>query len=109
MYTFDSNKNKENITMSNDRPIPNAKERKELKNVLVEITRSLRKMDDERQQIKDILQAAHEATGIKPKLIRKLASVMYKHSYKDVIEENEHFEHLYEVLVENKQVEADAE
>ena len=86
-----------------DRPIiTSSTDQKAFKDMLVEATHSLRRIDDERAQLKDIIKAATEKFGIKPKLIRKLASTMYKHTYADIRTENEHFEYLYDVLIEGK-------
>lgn len=91
--------------MTDDRAIPtSSKERDELKAMLVSITNCLRNIDDEREQIKDICAAAEEKFGVKKKLVRKLATTMYKHNYADLQAENEHFEFLYEALVEGKKV-----
>lgn len=88
-----------------DNAIPtNATERQELKTMLAEITRCMQRMDDERESIKDIAKAAEDKFGIKAKLVRKLATTMYKHNYADIQAENEHFEFLYESLVEGKKV-----
>lgn len=83
----------------------NPKDRQELKTMLAEMTNSMRRIDDEREQITDIAKAAEEKFEIKRKLIRKLATTMYKHNYADLQAENEHFEFLYEALVEGKKVE----
>jgi hypothetical protein len=84
--------------------LPNASERIKLKAMLVEMTKLLQQNDDNREAMKDIAQAAEEAFGIKKKYVGKLAKTMYKHNYADLQAENEHFETLYESLVEGKKV-----
>jgi hypothetical protein len=79
-----------------------AKDRQALKLMLVEMTKCMQTIDGERQQIGDIASAAEEAFGIKKKIIRKLATTMFKHNYADVQSEHEHFEYLYEALIEGK-------
>lgn len=92
-----------------NRAIPtNPADRAELKTMLAEMTNAMRRIDDEREQIKDIAAAAEEKFEIPKKLVRKLATTMYKHNYADLQSENEHFEFLYEALVEGKKVEAAA-
>lgn len=78
------------------------KERQAMKSMLVEMTNSMQRMDDEREQMKDIAKACEEQFEIKTKIFRKLATTMYKHNYADLQSENEHFETLYETLVEGK-------
>ncbi len=82
--------------------LPNASERIKLKAMLVEMTKLLQQNDDNREAMKDIAAAAEEAFGIKKKYVSKLAKTMYKHNYADLQAENEHFETLYESLVEGK-------
>lgn len=77
-------------------------ERQKLKTMLVEMTNCLQRIDGEREQLKEIADAVKEAFGLKPKTVNKLAKTMYKHNYADLQAENEHFESLYETLVEGK-------
>ena len=80
----------------------NPADRQELKTMLSEMTNSMRRIDDEREQISDIAKAIEEKFDIKKKIARKLATTMYKHNYADLQAENAHFEELYETLVEGK-------
>lgn len=82
--------------------LPNAAERIKLKSMLVEMTKLMQQNDDNREAMKDIAEAAQEAFGIKKKYVSKLAKTMYKHNYADLQAENEHFELLYENLIEGK-------
>lgn len=92
-----------------DLTIPSGeKERRELKAMLAEMTNCMQRIDDERESMSDIAKAAEEKFGVKKKVIRKLAATMYKHNYADVQAENEHFEFLYEALVEGKKVDTAA-
>lgn len=77
-------------------------DRTALKAMLVEITNSLSKIDAEREQIGETVSAAESKFSIKKKVVRKLATTMYKHNYADLQAENNHFELLYEQLVEGK-------
>lgn len=77
-------------------------ERIEFKTMLVEMTKVLQQMDDLRESYKEVAAAAEEKFSIKKKLVSKLARTMYKHNYADLQQENEHFSHLYETLIEGK-------
>lgn len=77
-------------------------DRQQLKTMLVEMTKAMQRADDEKQSVKEIAEAAQEKFGIKKKLITRLAKTMYKHNYADIQAENEHFETLYETLVEGR-------
>lgn len=87
---------------SDIRVISNPDERKEFKALLVELTNCMLRIDSEREAMKEIVDAGKEKFEVQPKLIRKLATTMYKHNYSDVQAENEHFEYLYELLVDGK-------
>lgn len=79
-----------------------ASDRKKLKAMLVQITDCLARIEGEREAMKDIVSKAEEEFGIKKKIISKLAKTMFKHDYSSLMEENSHFESLYEILVEGK-------
>lgn len=80
------------------------KERVEIKTMLVEITKCMSKIDQQREQIKEIKAAVKEKFAIGNKTTGKLAKTMYEHSYADVQAENEHFAELWEMIVEGKKV-----
>lgn len=77
-------------------------DRKKLKGVIVEMTNCLSKIDQQREQQKDIATAAEEEFSIKKKDLNKMARIMYKQNYADFTSENEHFAHLYESVCEGK-------
>ena len=77
-------------------------ERQAFKALLVEMTKSLKTIDTEREVLKDTAAAAQEKFDVPKKMVSKLARVMFKHNYADIVEENEHFTMLYETLVEGK-------
>lgn len=83
--------------------IADPKELAKFKQVLVAITRDFQIIDDRKEAIKETVAEAATLYSVDKKLIRKLASVMYKHNYADIQEENEHFELLYETLIDAKQ------
>lgn len=86
-----------------DMTIPSGtSDRAEFKTMLVEMTKYLQQMDDLREDYKTVAAGAEEKFGIKKKLVSKLAKTMYKRNYQDLQQENEHFSHLYEVLIEGK-------
>ena len=78
------------------------KEREKMKGMLTEITHRLRQIDDNREAMKEIADEVVKTYGIQKKTVTKLARTMYKHNYADLQSENEHFEILYESLVEGK-------
>jgi len=85
----------------------NPDERKALKTMIVEMTHCLQRIDDEKEQMKDIAAAAEEKFEIKKKYINKMARTMYKHNYADLQQETEHFEYLYEAVVEGQEISED--
>lgn len=85
-----------------DRSVPSNKEdRRKLKAMIVEMTNALLRIDSERELLKEITSAASGEFGIQKKLINKLARTLYKNNYADLQSENEHFEFLYESLVDS--------
>ena len=82
----------------------NPKDQQALKVMIVEMTKCLQTMDGEREQMKEIAEAAEEKFGVKKKYINKVARVMFKHNYADLQSENTHFEDLYESIAEGKKV-----
>ena len=78
------------------------KELLRLKQVLVAITRDFQIIDDRKEAIKETVTEAATLYSVDKKLVRKLASVMYKSNYADIQEENDHFSLLYETLIEAK-------
>lgn len=80
----------------------NPKDRQRLKMAIGEITNCLLRIDSEREAMKEIIGDANKKYGVDKKMIRKIATTMYKHNYADVTAENEEFELLYESLVESR-------
>ena len=79
------------------------KEVQTLKTMISEMTYCLDKIDQQRDQMKEIASDAAESFEVPKKLINKMARTMFKHAYADLCAENEHFERLYETVVEGKQ------
>ena len=77
----------------------NPEELKKFKQTLVTVTHYLELMDQNREAIKETIEEAATLFNIDKKIIRKLSTVMFKHNYADIQEENNHFEMLYEALV----------
>lgn len=75
-----------------------------MKSMVVEMTNCLQRIEDEKEQMKDIAEACEEKFGIQKKYMSKLARVMFKHNYSDLQTENEHFEYLYEAVMESKKL-----
>ncbi len=85
--------------MSDENLTVTVEDKKALLGMVVEITHSLNSIDGEREQIKDIAQAAEDKFGIKKKYINKMAKVMHARSFSDLREESSHFESLYEIII----------
>lgn len=84
--------------------LTNASERAKLKALLSEVTHCYRRIDDERESIKVIIDDASGTYGIKKSHLSRLAKIMYKHNYPDVRAEQDHFDTLCEVLLEGRQL-----
>lgn len=78
------------------------KEREKMLGMLTEMTHRLRQIDDQREAMKEIADEVVKTYGLQKKVVNKLARTMYKHNYADQQAEQEHFELLYETLVEGK-------
>lgn len=77
-------------------------ERKKFKSALAAITHELQMIDDRRESIKEQYGELSSMYGLDKKVIRKLATTMYKHNYADVVDEMNHFQQLYETLIAGK-------
>lgn len=91
---YQKKKKEENVNV-----LTNPDELKKFKQTLVTITHYLQIIDDQKEAIKETIEEAATLFSIDKKIIRKLSSVMFKHNYADLQEENTHFEMLYEALV----------
>jgi radical SAM superfamily enzyme len=69
-----------------------------------EMTYCLDKIDKQRDHMKEIASDAAESFDIPKKLVNRMARIMFKQAYADLCAENEHFELLYETVIENKKV-----
>ena len=85
-----------------DAPV-SPEQRLKLKGFILEMTRCLERMDAEREAMKDIADRAHDEFSIQKKYINRVARTMYKQDYADQMQENSHFEDLYEAIAEGKQ------
>lgn len=83
----------------------NAADRKKMKSMIVEMTNCLERIDSEKEAMKDIAELAEDQFGIKKKYINKMARTMFKHNYSDLRQETEHFEFLYEAVIDGKGIE----
>jgi len=85
--------------------LTNPKDREKLKGMIAEITNCMLRIDGERDQMKEIIEVAADMFTLDKKLVRKIATTMYKANYADLQAENEEFELLYETLVEGRRSE----
>ncbi len=77
-------------------------DRQKMKTMLSEITHCLQRIDDEKESMKEIVDEIAGQYGLKKKIVSKIARTMYKHDYQDRVAEEEHFQEMYESLVEGK-------
>lgn len=77
-------------------------ERKKFKSALSAVTHQFQLIDDQKESIKENVAELSDLYGLDKKTVRKIATTMYKHNYADVLEENRHFEELYETVIEGK-------
>ncbi len=83
-------------------PVQNPEDRKKLKAMIVEMTNVLSRIESEKEHMSEISDAVKEEFGVQKKITNKLARTMFKNNYADLQTENEHFEFLYESLVDSK-------
>lgn len=77
-------------------------ERKRFKSSLATVTEYFRQSDDAKEGVTETIAALSGEYGLDKKTIRRMATTMYKHSYATLLEENRHFEQLYEQVVEGQ-------
>lgn len=73
---------------------------KQLKGAIDEMESVMHKMDSQKQELKDILDATYDALKVPKKVIRKMAKVQYKQSFQEEIAEQKEFEALFEGISE---------
>lgn len=76
--------------------------RKEFKTRLSTVTHYFQAADDAKEGASETVADLAAEFGLDKKIVRKLATTMYKHSYSSLQEENRHFEILYEMVIEGK-------
>jgi predicted DsbA family dithiol-disulfide isomerase len=77
-------------------------ERQKFKSSLAIITKYLQQVDDIKEGMTETIADISAEYGLDKKVIRKLATTMYNHSYNTLLEENNHFSQLYEQVVEGR-------
>lgn len=77
-------------------------ERKKFKTALATVTHYFQQADDIKEGVTETIASLSSEYGLDKKTIRKMATTMYNHSYSTILEENRHFEELYETCVEGK-------
>jgi cyanate lyase len=82
--------------------ISNPTDKQKLKNIIVEITNCMARIDGEKDAIKEMVEDASEKFDLEKKIIRKIAKTMYKADYDSVVAENEHFYEMYETIAGKK-------
>lgn len=74
-------------------------QRKQLKNVIVELNDSLTRVAAEKEFQKEAVNGIAEKLGLDKKLIRRMAKVYFRANYKDEVEENNTFEEFYSLTI----------
>lgn len=77
-------------------------DKKRLKTMLSEATYCKQRIDDEKDNIKGIVERIFQEFEIPKKLGNKLVNVLYKQDYANRVAEEEDFQFLYEAIVEVK-------
>lgn len=80
----------------------NPDERKKFKSACATVTHYFQLIDQQKESIKEQVAEISSQYGIDKKIVRKLITTMYKHNYSDILEENRHFEQLYELMIEGQ-------
>jgi len=78
--------------------IEDAEQKLDMLNVIKEISAELSKMDDSRDQIKEIIGAAAEAFTLPKPLIRKVARLYHKKNVADFENETSDIKNLYKAI-----------
>lgn len=77
-------------------------QRKKFKTMLATITEYFRKIDDIKDGMSETVADTATQYGVDKKTVRRLAKTMYSSNYSSLLEENRHFETLYETIIEGK-------
>lgn len=93
---------KEKAEKENKNVLADPEMRKKFKQMLVVITEHMSIIDTHKESIKETVAETAANYGIEKKHVKKMASTMYKANYGSLLEENRHFETLYEVVIEGK-------
>mgnify|MGYP000867253506 CR=1 FL=1 len=75
-------------------------ERKNFKIGLNTITAYMQMVSDNKAAMTETINFLADKYGLDKKIVRKMATTLFKRNYSDVQEENQHFEELYETIVE---------
>lgn len=76
--------------------------RKKYKLQLVTLTAYFADIDKLKESVRETVAGTATEYGMDKKTVTKMAKTMYNHNYGSLLEENRHFEELYELIVEGK-------
>lgn len=82
--------------------LANPQERQKFKSALASVTHYFEIIDQQKEGIKESVAEISDQYGVDKKLVRRLATTMYRHNYASIQEENEHFATLYETIIEGR-------
>jgi ribosome-binding protein aMBF1 (putative translation factor) len=77
-------------------------QRKKFKSALSTVTHYLQQIDDQREGMKETVAELSAEYGVDKKIINKLAKTMFNHDYGTRLEEEQHFQILYETVIEGR-------
>lgn len=101
-FSAAANKERKQQEKENQNVISDPELRKKFKQQLVVITNDLSLIDQRKEAIRETIAQTAVEYKIDKKHVRKMANTMYKSNYGSLLEENRHFEILYETVVEGK-------
>jgi hypothetical protein len=95
-------KKKEPAQQKSSSILNDPEQRKKFKSALATVTHYFQQSDDAKEGAKETVAELSSEYGLDKKTIGKIAKTMYKHNYGSLLEENRHFETLYESIIEGK-------
>ena len=77
-------------------------DRKDVQDTIAEMAKAMQEIADKRAYIKDCADRMKSEYELEPKLVRKVATALFKHNFAEAQADYENFEAAYEILVEGR-------
>lgn len=77
----------------------NDEQRKAIKDAILEIDACLNEIDDQKEQMKSIIDSVSELTNVPKKIIRTMAKTYHNHDFDEKVTETKEFEAIYEAAI----------